>query len=34
MPVATKLGRVMTYQKGLPLIKSHNTLIMWSWKIT
>ena len=34
MPIATKLGRVVTYHEGLPPIKSHDPLITWSCKIT
>ena len=34
MSMATKLGKVMTCYEGLPLTKSHNLLIVWSWRIT
>ena len=34
MPMATKLSMVITYHKGLPPIKSHDPLIMWSCEIT
>ena len=34
MPIATKLGRVVTYHKGLPPIKSHDPLITCSFEIT
>ena len=34
MPMATKLARVVTYHEVLALIKSHDTLITWSCKIT
>ena len=34
MPMATKVGRVVTYHEGLPPIKSHDRLITWSCKIT
>ena len=30
MPIATKLGRVVTFNEELPSIKSENPLIMWS----
>ena len=37
MPIATKLGRVVTFNEELPSIKSENPLIMWScnfsWQI-
>ena len=32
--MVTKLGRVVTYHKGLPPIKSNDLLIWWSCKIT
>ena len=34
MPMNTKLGRVMTYLKGLPLIKSLCSSVTWSCDIT
>ena len=35
MSMATKLGRVVvTYDEGLPPIKSHAPLVMWSYEIT
>ena len=34
MPVATKLGRKVTYHEGLPPTKSRDILIKWSSKIT
>ena len=34
VPMATKLGRMVTYRDWLLPIKSHGTLINWSWKIT
>ena len=34
MPMATKLGRVVTYHEVLPPIKSCNPLTAWSCKIT
>lgn len=34
LPMATKLGRVMTYREGLLLIKLPGHLITWSCKIT
>ena len=33
VPIATKLGRVVTYLDGLLLIKLHDSLIMWSCEI-
>ena len=33
MPMITKIGRMVTCHKGLPPIKSHNTLITWSCDI-
>ena len=33
VPVATELGRVVIYNKGLPSIKSHNPLITWPYEI-
>lgn len=33
MPMATKLGGVVTYHEKLLPIKPHDTLITWSWKI-
>ena len=33
MPMATKLGRVVTYYEQLPPIKSHDSLITWFCKI-
>ena len=33
-PMATKFGRMVTYLDGLLPIKSHDSLIMWSCKIT
>ena len=32
--MATKLGKVLSYHGGLLLIKRHDPLIKWSWKIT
>ena len=34
MLMTATLGRVVAYHKGLPPIKSHDVLIMWSFKIT
>ena len=34
MPMATKLGRMLTYLDELLLIKSHDPLIKWSCEIT
>ena len=34
MPMATKLGREVTYREGLPPIKSNDRLISWSCEIT
>ena len=34
MPMATQLGRVVTYHKGLPPMKSHDPFTMWSCEIT
>ena len=33
VPMATNLVRVVTYQKGILLIKSHDSLITWSYKV-
>ena len=33
-PMATKLGKVVTYYKTLQLIKSHNPLNTWSREFT
>ena len=33
MPMANKLSRVVAYHRGLPPIKSSETLIMWSCEI-
>ena len=32
--MVTKLGRVVTYDKGLPLIKVHNRSIRWFCEVT
>ena len=34
MPIATKHGQVVIYYERIPLIKSHDDIITWSWKIT
>ena len=34
MPIATKLGRVVTCHEDLPPIKLRNPLITWPYKIT
>ena len=34
MPMPTKLGRVVTYQEELPLLKSCHSFIKWSCTIT
>ena len=34
VPMTTELGRMLTYLEGLLTIKSHNTLITWSCKVT
>ena len=34
MPMHTKLGRVVTYHKEMPPIKSHEPFITWSYDIT
>ena len=34
MPMATKLGKKLTYNKELPPTKSKETLIMWLCQIT
>ena len=34
MPIATDFGRVVTYHKMLPPIKSHDPTITWSCRIT
>ena len=34
MLMTAKLGRVVAYHKGLPLIKSHDPSTMWSFEIT
>ena len=34
MSVATKLGRMGINNKDLPLVNSHNPLIMWYCKVT
>lgn len=34
MPVATKLNRACMYNMELPSIKSHKSLITWSFKVT
>ena len=34
MPMATKLGRLVTYYEGFPPIISHDFLITWSCRIT
>ena len=34
MPMATKLGSLVTFHEGLPPIKSHDFLITWSCRIT
>ena len=34
MLIAIKLGKVVSYYKGLPCIKSHNPLNTWSFEIT
>ena len=34
MPMATKLGKMVTYHDGLLAMKSHDPLITWSCKIT
>ena len=34
MSVTTKLGGMVTQLEGLLSIKSHDPLIMWSYKIT
>ena len=33
MTMATKLGRMVVYLNGIPSIKSHTTLIVWSCEI-
>ena len=33
MPMATKPDRVVTYYEELPILKSHDPLITWSFKI-
>ena len=33
MPIATELGRVVTYHESLLLIKSHDPFITWSCEI-
>ena len=33
MPMATKLGRVVTCNEELPLIKSHDPSITWSREV-
>ena len=32
VPLATKLGKMVTYLKGLPSLKTHDTLITWQTK--
>ena len=34
MPMATKLGRMVTYLEKLLTIKSHQALVTWSRKVT
>ena len=34
MPMTTNIKGIVTYRDGLLPIKSHCTLITWSWKIT
>ena len=34
MSTTTKLGKVVTYGKGLPPIQLHDPLIMWSCEMT
>ena len=34
MPLATERGRVIIYLEGVLPIKSHDSLIMWSFEIT
>ena len=34
MPMTMKLGKMLTYLEELLTIKLHNTLIMWSCKVT
>ena len=34
MLMATKLGRMVIYLKGLLTIKSHNALIIWCCEVT
>ena len=32
--LATELGRMVTYLEGFLTIKSHNALVIWSYKVT
>ena len=32
IPMTNNLGRVVTYHEGLSPIKSHDTLVAWSWR--
>lgn len=34
MPMTTKPGRLVTYNKELPSIKSKDSMIKWSCKVT
>ena len=34
VPIAIKLGKMVTYLEGLLPIKSHGPFITWSWEIT
>ena len=34
MPLATELGTAVTYNVGLPLIKSYDPVVKWSCEVT
>ena len=33
MSMATKLGRAVIYDEGLPLKRSHDSSVAWSYKV-